>query len=245
MSDSDDFVNGLREQYGDPGHDLSHPGAPWGIGLLEKGLEYGGAFARGSLKQSAEAPGLRAMLPQAFEDWAKEKDPEHPDVESYGRYVTPTNVLLARLPDLPALAASAQASWPVRAASQLAQNTWKSAIGGATQADTDTPSGKEAARRTARGAAEGVGTSLGLTAAQSALRALPHWMAPGVIAGVEMMHGRYMPWHIRHAIASGLAAIAARAAQIPAALVGAGGEAAAQREGYEPGGGEQQNQEPF
>jgi hypothetical protein len=242
---SEDFVSGLKEQFGEPGHDMSHPMAPWGGGLLQKGVEYGGAFARGALKQAANAPGLRAIEPQGIADWAKEVDPKHPDVEAAGRYVTPTSVVLGRLPDLPALAASATASWPVRAASNLAQNAWKSTLGGAAEADTDTPSGDEAGRRIARGAGEGLGTSMGLTAAQGVLRALPPWVTPAAIAAAELSHGHFMPWHIRHAIAAGLASIAARAARIPAGLVGAGGEAAAQQGGYEPGGSKQERPEPF
>lgn len=247
MSDSTkDFVDGLREEYGEPGQDNSHPMAPWGGGLLEKGVEYGGAFARGALKQAALAPGLSHILPQSITDYAKEKDPKHPNVEGYGRYVTPGAVMLGSLPDLPMLAAKATAPWLVRAGSQLAQNAWKSAVGGAAEANTDTPTGKEAATNVGRGAAEGVGTSMGLTAAQSTLRALPHWVAPAAIAAGELAHGHFMPWHIRHAIAAGLASIAARAARIPAGLVGAGGEAASQRGGYESGGGQtEESPEPF
>jgi hypothetical protein len=242
---SDDFVSGLKEQYGDPGHDKSHPMAPWGGGLLQKGLEYGGAFARGALKQAADAPGLRAIEPQKIADWAKELDPKHPDVEAAGRYVTPTSVMLGRLPDLPALAASATASWPARAASQLAQNAWKSTLGGAAEANVDTPSGDEAGRRIARGGAEGLGTGLAVTGAQAAARSMPYWMLPAMIAGGELAGGRFMPWHIRHAIAAGLTALALRAARIPAGLVGAGGEAAAQKTGNEPGGNQSEQPDPF
>ena len=245
MSDSSEaFVNDLKEQFGEPGPDNSHPMAPWGGGLLQKGVEYGGAFARGALKSAAQAPGLSAIEPQKIVDWAKEKDPAHPDVEGYGRYLTPSTAILGALPDLPMLAASASAPWLVRAGSKLAQNAWKGAAGGATEANTDTPSGDEAASRVGRGAAEGMGTSVGLTAAQAGLRALPHWAMPAAIAGGELMHGHFMPWHIRHAIAAGLASLAARAAKIPAGLVGAGGEAASQKAGYEPGGG-QEKPEPF
>jgi hypothetical protein len=242
---NDDFVNGLKEQYGEPGHDMSHPMAPWGGGLLQKGVEYGGAFARGALKSAAQAPGLSAIEPQGIVDWAKEKDPAHPDVEGAGRYLTPSTAVLGALPDLPMLAASATAPWLLRAGSKLAQNAWKSGLGGASEANTDTPSGDEAGKRVARGAAEGVGTSVGLTAAQGALRALPHWAMPAAIATGELAHGHFMPWHIRHAIAAGLASIAARAARIPAGLVGAGGEAAAQQGGYEPGGSSKERPEPF
>jgi hypothetical protein len=242
---SEDFVNGLKEQYGEPGHDKSHPMAPWGGGLLQKGVEYGGAFARGALKQAAQAPGLRAIEPQGIADWAKEVDPKHPDVEAAGRYVTPTSVVLGRLPDLPALAASATASWPVRAASQLAQNAWKSTLGGAAEANVDTPSGDEAGRRIARGGAEGLGTGLAVTGAQAAARSMPYWMLPAMIAGGELAGGRFMPWHIRHAIAAGLTALALRAARIPAGLVGAAGEAAAQQTGNEPGDSESEQPEPF
>jgi hypothetical protein len=242
---SEDFVSGLKEQYGDPGHDKSHPMAPWGGGLLQKGLEYGGAFARGALKQAADAPALRAIEPQKIADWAKEVDPAHPDVEAAGRYVTPTSVVLGRLPDLPALAASATASWPARAASRLAQNAWKSTLGGAAEANVDTPSGDEAGRRIARGGAEGLGTGLAVTGAQAAARSMPYWMLPAMIAGGELAGGRFMPWHIRHAIAAGLTALALRAARIPAGLVGAGGEAAAQQTGNEPGGSETEQPEPF
>jgi hypothetical protein len=242
---SEDFVNGLREQYGDPGHDKSHPMAPWGGGLLQKGLEYGGAFARGALKQAADAPGLRAIEPQKIADWAKEVDPKHPDVEAAGRYVTPTSVMLGRLPDLSMLAASATAPWALRAGSRLAQNAWKSAAGGAAEANIDTPSGDEAGSRVARGAAEGLGTGLAVTGAQAAARAMPYWMLPGLIAGGELAGGHFMPWHIRHAIAAGLTALALRAAKIPAGLVGAGGEAAAQQTGNEPGGSQTEQREPF
>jgi hypothetical protein len=246
MSDSsEDFVNDLKEQFGEPGPDNSHPMAPWGGGLLQKGVEYGGAFARGALKSAAQAPGLSAIEPQGIVDWAKEKDPVHPDVEGYGRYLTPGTAVLGALPDLPMLAASASAPWLLRAGSKLAQNAWKSGLGGAAEANTDTPSGDEAGRRVARGAAEGVGTSVALTGAQTGLRALPHWVAPAAIAAGELAHGHFMPWHIRHAIAAGLASLAARAAKIPAGLVGAGGEAASQKAGYEPGGGQAEKPEPF
>jgi hypothetical protein len=242
---SEDFVNGLKEQYGDPGHDKSHPMAPWGGGLLQKGVEYGGAFARGALKQAAQAPGLSAIEPQGIADWAKEKDPKHPDVEAAGRYVTPTNVMLGRLPDLGMLAAKATAPLAVRAGSKLAQNAWKSTLGGAANANLDTPSGDEAGRRIGRGAAEGLGTGLAVTGAQAAARAMPYWMLPGLIAGGELAGGHFMPWHIRHAIAAGLTALALRAARIPAGLVGAGGEAAAQQTGNEPGGSQSEQPEPF
>lgn len=212
--------------------------APWGGELVEKGVEYGGAFARGALKQAADAPGIRAIEPQAIADWAKEVDPKHPDVEGAGRYVTPTNVMLGRLPDLPMLAASANAPWALRAASKLSQNAWKSTVGGAAQANTDTPSGDEAGRRVARGAAEGLGTGLAVTGGQAAMRAMPYWAIPALIAGGELANrGHFLPWHIRHAIAAGLAALAARSAHVPAGLIGAGGEAAAQKEQYEPGAG--------
>lgn len=212
--------------------------APWGGGLLQKGVEYGGAFARGALKQTAEAPGLSHVLPQGITDWAKEVDPAHPDVENAGRYVTPTNVALGFLPDAPFLAAAKTAPWLARAASQVAQNTWKGAAGGATQANLDTPSGDEAGRRVARGAAEGAGTSLALTGGQAALRAVPPWMLPAAIGAAQLAHGGHYMWHdIRRAMAEGLAMLAARAAKIPAGIVGAGGEAAAQKSGYEPKGG--------
>jgi hypothetical protein len=242
---SEDFVNGLKEQYGEPGHDKSHPMAPWGGGFLQKGLEYGGAFARGALKQAADAPGLRAIEPQKIADWAKEVDPAHPKVEAAGRYVTPTSVVLGRLPDLGMLAAKATAPWALRAGSRLAQNAWKSTLGGAAEANVDTPSGDEAGRRITRGAAEGLGTGLAVTGAQAAARSMPYWMLPGLIAGGELAGGRFMPWHIRHAIAAGLTALALRAARLPAGLVGAGGEAAAQQTGNEPGGSQTERPEPF
>lgn len=234
---------------GDLGKHEQSSMAPWGGGLLEKGVEYGGAFARGALKQAALAPGLQHIEPQGIIDWAKEKDPKHPDVEGAGRYVTPTNIMLARLPDFTAggrFALGPQASRLEHLAYLAAQNAWKSTLGGAAQADTDTPSGDEAASRTASGAAEGLGTGLAITGGQAALRALPHWVMPAAFAGGELMHGHFMPWHIRHAIAAGLASIAARAARIPGGLMGAAGEAAAQKGGYEPGGGgEEQSPEPF
>jgi hypothetical protein len=243
---NDDFVKGLKEQYGEPGPDNSHPMAPWGGGLLQKGVEYGGAFARGALKSAAQSPGLSAIEPQGIVDWAKEKDPNHPNVEGAGRYLTPSTVALGFLPDLPALAAAKAAPWALRAGSKLAQNAWKSAAGGAVEANTDTPSGDEAGRRITRGAAEGLGTGVAVTGAQAAARAMPYWMLPGLIAGGELAGGHFMPWHIRHAIAAGLTALALRAARIPAGLVGAGGEAAAQQTGNEPGAGDSQGQpEPF
>jgi hypothetical protein len=245
---SEDFVSGLKEQYGDPGHDKSHPMAPWGGGFLQKGAEYAGAFGRGALKQAALAPGLRAIEPQAILDYANEKDPKHPEVEGWGRYVTPTNVMLGRLPDLPALARVAADEgypWLIRAGSQFAQNAWKSAAGGAAEADTDTKTPEEAASNAGRGAAEGLGTGIAVTGAQTGLRMLPHWVAPAAIAAGELAHGRFMPWHIRHAIAAGLAALAARAAKVPAGLVGAGGEGAAQQTGNEPGGSQTERPEPF
>lgn len=245
MSDSDDFVSGLREQYGEPGHDNSHPMAPWGGGFLQKGVEYGAAFARGALKQAALAPGLTAIEPQGIIDYAKSKDPVHPDIEGYGRYLTPSAVASAYLPDLPALAAAKSAPWLLRTASTTAQNAWKSALGGASQADVDTKTPEEAASNVGRAGAEGVGTGLAVTAGQTALRALPHWVMPATIAAGELAHGHFMPWHIRHAIAAGLASLAARAAKLPAGLVGAGGQAAAQKMGYEPGGDQQETPEPF
>lgn len=239
MSDSsEDFVKDLRELHGEPGPDMSHPQAPWGGGFLQKGMEYGAAFARGGLQGALDAPGVKTLSsmiePQFVKDFLTEK--KHPDVASAGSYVTPGNVALGGLPDLPMLAAKAGAPWAVRAGSNLAQNAWKSGLGGAAQADTDTKTPEEAATNVGRGAEEGVGTGLAVTAAQTGLRALPHWVAPAAIAGAELAHGHFMPWHIRHAIAAGLAALAARAARIPAGLVGAGGEAAAKQAGYEPGG---------
>lgn len=248
MSDHDKFISDLQDQYGEPGHDNSHPMAPWGGDLLMKGVEYGGAFARGALKQAALAPGLSYMLPQAITDYAKEKDPNHPQVEGAGRYVTPSAVALGGLPDLPMLAAGATAPWILRAGSKVAQNAWKSAAGGAAEANTDTPSGDEAGRRVARGAAEGVGTGLAVTGTQAALRAVPRWMLPGVIGAAQMAHGGHYLWHdIRHAMGEAFAALAARAAKVPAGLTGAAGEAAAQKAGYEPGGsgGQDQQPEPF
>jgi hypothetical protein len=242
---SDDFVNGLKEQYGEPGHDKSHPMAPWGGGLLQKGMEYGGAFARGALKETALTPGLTAIEPQGIIDYAKSKDPVHPNVEGAGRYLTPSTVALGFLPDLPALAAAKAAPWALRAGSTVAQNAWKSTLGGAVEANRDTPSGDEAGRRTARGAAEGLGTGLATTGAQAAARSMPYWMLPAMIAGGELAGGRFMPWHIRHALAAGLTALALRAARIPAGLVGAAGEAAAQQTGNEPGGSETEQPEPF
>ena len=211
--------------------------APWGGELVKKGVEYGGAFARGALKQAADAPGIRAIEPQKIADWAKEVDPKHPDVEGAGRYVTPTNVMLGRLPDLQMLAAGANAPWALRAGSKLAQNAWKSTVGGAAEANVDTPRGDEAGRRIARGAAEGLGTGLAVTGGQAAMRAMPYWAIPALIAGGELANrGHFLPWHIRHAIAAGLAALAARSAHVPAGLIGAGGEAAAQQSQHEAGG---------
>ena len=189
---------------------------------------------------------LREADPQGIADWAKEVDPAHPDVENAGRYVTPTNVMLGRLPDLGMLAAKATAPWAVRAGSKLAQNAWKSTVGGAAEANLDTPSGDEAGRRVARGAAEGLGTGLAVTGGQAALRAMPYWVIPALLAGGEMARGgHFMPYHVRHLIAAGLASLAARAAHVPAGLVGAGGEAAAQQTGNEPGGSKTERPEPF
>jgi hypothetical protein len=228
------FSQGLETQTADHSSAM----APWGGGLLQKGVEYGGAFARGALKQSAEAPGLSHILPQGITDWAKEVDPAHPDVENAGRYVTPTNAALAFLPDAPFLAAAKSAPWIARGASRVAQNMWKGAAGGASQANVDTPSGDEAGRRVARGAAEGVGTGLAVTGGQAALRAVPPWMLPAAIGAAQLAHGGHYMWHdIRRAMAEGLAMLAARAAKLPPGLVGAGGEAAAKKAGYEPDGG--------
>ena len=251
MSDTDTFIGDLKSQYGEPGHDNSHPMAPWGGGFLQKGVEYGGAFARGALKQGFEAPGLRAIMPQGASDWIKSElsppagEAEHPKVEAAGRYVTPTSVVLGRLPDLSMLAAKATAPWALRAGSKLAQNAWKSTVGGAAEANVDTKSGDQAGANVTRGAAEGLGTGLAVTGAQAVARSMPYWMLPAMIAGGELAGGRFMPWHIRHAIAAGLTALALRAARIPAGLVGAGGEAAAQQTGNEPGGSQTEQPEPF
>ena len=143
------------------------------------------------------------------------------------------------------LAAKATAPWALRAGSKLAQNAWKSTVGGAAEANVDTKSGDQAGANVTRGAAEGLGTGLAVTGAQAVARSMPYWMLPAMIAGGELAGGRFMPWHIRHAIAAGLTALALRAARIPAGLVGAGGEAAAQQTGNEPGGSETEQPEPF
>lgn len=204
---------------------------------LETGAEYGGAFARGALKQAAQAPGLSAIEPQGVLDWAKEVDPKHPKVEGAGRYVTPGAVALGGLPDLPMLAAASKgAPWLLRTGEQFAQNAWKGAVGGGAEGETNTKTAREAAKNVGSGAEEGMGTSLGLTAAQTGLRALPHWLVPAMIAGGELAHGHFLPWHIRHAVSAALLAMATRAAKIPAGVSGAAGEAAMRESGYEPGG---------
>jgi hypothetical protein len=247
MSDTDQFIGDLKSQYGEPGHDKSHPMAPWGGGFLQKGMEYGAAFARGGLQGALDAPGVKTFSsmvePQFVKDFLTEK--KHPEVAGAGSYVTPGTVALGALPDLGMLAAKAGAPLAVRAGSKLAQNAWKSTLGGASQAKTDTKTPEEAASNVSRGAAEGLGTGLAVTGAQAAARSMPYWMLPAVIAGGELAGGRFMPWHIRHAIAAGLTALALRAARIPAGLVGAGGEAAAQQTGNEPGGSEGEQPEPF
>jgi hypothetical protein len=251
---SDDFISGLKEQYGEPGEDNSHPMAPWGGGLLQegleagkKGVEYGGAFARGALKSAAQAPGLSAILPQGITDWSKEVDPAHPNVEGAGRYLSPSTAALAYLPDAPFLAAAKTAPWLVRAGSSVAQNAWKNAVGGAVESDTNTKTPEEAASNAGRGALEGMGTGAALTGAQIGLDAVPRHLLPVAIAAAQLAHGGHYLWHdVRRAAAHGLHWLAQQSKRAPAGLVGAAGEAGAKEKGYEPGGSApQDSSDPF
>ena len=220
---SDDFVNGLKEQFGEPGHDNVAPDGPdvgRRLAATRRDQRYGRRLGQGALSnRPPKRPGLdpqRSSRKARSLNWAKEKDPDYPVVgEAPGdtaaekrraRAACPTGRRPWRRPRSFRMAGA-------RGLGKRAQNAWKGAVGGAPKPTSKPRAATKPGAGSARGAAEGAGTTVGLTAAQAGLRALPHWAMPAAIAAGELAHGHFMPWHIRHAIAAGLGGVAARAAE--------------------------------
>lgn len=211
MSDKDDFIQGLQEQYGEPGHDMSHPSSETWSGLASNLLGATsatiGGLGKGAVQSFGNAPW--ASIPNEdgkspVLNWAKSENKDYPVAEKAGRYAAEYGPL-ALLPEIGGEAAMARLfSVPRNAAGQLEklpalakvmakglEGTWKGAVGGATQGDTKT------------GAAVGGGTAAG----SAAFMALPWWLKSALTTGAVVgarEGGAHLPagsWHLAHPLA--------------------------------------------
>ena len=250
---NEDFVKGLQKQFGEPGHDNSHPNAQTWSGLGSSLLGATSATVSGlgkGIVNSVENSPLGSIPNDdgrsPVMNWAKSENKDYPVAEKAGRYAA-EYAPLALLPELGGVRVASkiipELPRVARVLGKGVEGAWKGAAGGAAEANVDTPSGDEAGRRVARGAAEGAGTTVALGAGQAALRAMPYWVLPAAIAGGELMHGRFLPWHIRHAMgmAHPLALLAAAAMGKFPGVTGALGA----KEFGDDGGKPQKRPEPF
>jgi hypothetical protein len=213
MSDSsEDFVNGLKEQYGEPGHDKSHPQAQSWSGLASNLLGSTSATISGmgkGLAQMGAPPGgvsLREADPEGpVASWAKSENKDYPVAEKAGRWAAeygPLAVMpetgggeaaMARLFSVPRNAAGQLEKLPrlAQVMSKGLEGTWRGGVGGATQGDTKT------------GAEVGGGTATGT----AAFMAAPSWVK--TLAGLAALEGvreggaklPWGSWHMAHPLA--------------------------------------------
>jgi hypothetical protein len=237
MSDKDDFIQGLQEQYGEPGHDKSHPSSETWSGLASNLLGATsatiGGLGKGAVQSFGNAPwgsipnedGKSPLL-----NWAKTEDKDYPVAEKAGRYAAEYGPL-ALLPELGGVRVASKIipEFPraARVIGKGLEGAWKGAVGGATQGDTKT------------GAAVGGGTAAG----SAAFMALPWWLKSALTTGAVVgarEGGAHLPagsWHLAHP----LALLAAAALGKFPGVTGALGAKAFGDEGGEP----QKRPEPF
>jgi hypothetical protein len=230
---SEDFVSGLKEQFGEPGHDMSHPNAQTWSGLGSSLLGATSATVSGMGKGAVSTFG--GMIPNEdgkspVLNWAKSENTDYPIAEKAGRYAAEyapltllpelggVRVASKIIPELPRVA---------RVLGKGVEGAWKGAVGGATQGDPKT------------GAEVGGGTAAG----SAAFMALPWWLksalTTGAIVGARE-GGAHLPagsWHLAHP----LALLAAAALGKFPGVTGALGAKAFGDEGGEP----QKRPEPF
>lgn len=234
---SDDFVNGLKEQYGEPGHDNSHPNAQtWG-GLASSLLGATSAtvsgLGKGAVQSFGNAPW--GSIPNAdgqspVLNWAKSENKDYPVAEKAGRYAAEYGPL-ALLPELGGVRAASKIIPEFPRAARIIgkglEGTWKGAVGGATQGDAKT------------GAEVGGGTAAGT----AAFMAAPSWLKYMTgLAALEAAHsgGARLPWgsfHMAHPLAL-------MAASVLGKFPGLSGALGAKAFGGDSGG-EQKRPEPF
>lgn len=233
---SDDFVNGLKEQYGEPGHDNSHPNAStWG-GLASSLLGATSATVSGLGKGAVQSFGNAPWGSIPDDDgkspvmnWAKSENQDYPIAEKAGRYAAQYGPL-AFLPELGGVRAASKVIPELPRLARIAgkglEGTWKGAVGGATQGDPKT------------GAEVGGGTA----AASAALSVAPSWLKYlAGLAALESVHagGVRLPWGSWH-MAHPLAALASAALGKVPGVSGALGAKA-----FGDTGGETKRPEPF
>ena len=201
MSDKDDFIQGLQEQYGEPGHDMSHPSSETWSGLASNLLGATsatiGGLGKGTVQSFGNAPW--ASIPNEdgkspLLNWAKTEDKDYPVAEKAGRYAA-EYAPLAVMPELGGVRAASKIipEFPraARVIGKGLEGTWKGAVGGATQGDTKT------------GAAVGGGTAAG----SAAFMALPWWLKSALTTGAVVgarEGGAHLPagsWHLAHPLA--------------------------------------------
>lgn len=238
MTDStEDFVKGLQKQFGDPGHDMSHPNSGTWSGLASNLLGSTSATISGlgkGLVTSVENSPLGSIPNEDGKspvmNWAKSENKDYPVAEKAGRYAAQYGPLAL----LPNLGGERAAAWAIpelprlaRIAGKALEGTWKGAVGGATQGDPKT------------GAEVGGGTAAGT----AAFMAAPSWLKyMAGLAALESVRegGVRLPWgswHMAHPLAAMSAAVLGKAPGVSGAL-GAkafGGDS----------GGEQKRPEPF
>jgi hypothetical protein len=232
---SEDFVKGLQRQYGEPGHDKSHPMASWGqlgSNLLGATSATVSGLGKGIVNTVESLPG--ASIPNEdgkspVMNWAKSENKDYPVAEKAGRWAAEYGPL-ALMPDIGAPGAFARAVPELprlaRVAGKGVEGLWKGAVGGQTQGDAKT------------GAEVGGGTA----AAASVLRQFPHIMWPAGFMAIEAARegGVKLPWGFWH-LSHPLAALAAAAMGLAPGVSGALGAKAFGDEG----GSNQKRPEPF
>ena len=216
---SDDFVNGLKEQYGEPGHDNSHPNAQtWG-GLASSLLGATSATASGLGKGAVQSFGNApwGSIPNADSqspvlNWAKTEDKDYPVAEKAGRYAAEYGPL-ALLPEMGGVRAASKIIPEFPRAARIIgkglEGTWKGAVGGATQGDTKT------------GAEVGGGTAAGTAAFMAAPSWLKFLVGMGVLDAAHEGGGVRLPWgtyHLAHPLATMAATVLGFAPGVSGAL---------------------------
>ena len=235
MSDSsEDFVNGLKEQYGEPGHDKSHPQAQSWSGLASNLLGSTSATISGMGKGVVQTFG--GMIPDddgksPVKNWAKSENKDYPVAEKAGRWTAEFGPL-ALLPSIGAEGVMARTipEFPrvARVIGKGLEGTWKGGVGGTTQGDTKT------------GAEVGGGTATGT----AAFMAAPSWVK--TLAGLAALEGvreggaklPWGSWHMAHPLAL-------MAATLLGKFPGLSGALGAKAFGGQPGGDNQERREPF
>lgn len=236
---NEDFVKGLQKQFGEPGHDNSHPNAQTWSGLGSSLLGATSATVSGlgkGIVNSVENSPLGSIPnddgKSPVMNWAKSENKDYPVAEKAGRYAA-EYAPLVMLPELGGVRVASkiipELPRVARVLGKGAEGAWKGAVGGATQGDPKT------------GAEVGAGTAAGT----AAFMAAPNWLKTiiglgALEGGRDLAGGGRLPygmWHMAHP----LALLAAAALGKFPGVTGALGAKAFGDEGGEP----QKRPEPF